>query len=256
MASGPAHWVPAGSILAKPSSAQVFIRYISGNLLEDHPPQEPEWHTACFFRDRLSWPDVVVKYLLFVARNGCPSQWLARGRPPRSATRLLAATAAVHLIQARAGAENHADYRYEDYQETGGRIGVQTHSVLFEQSLKSGLTLRGSYVHDAVSGASPTGAPPPTGSSQVPLKHMDDERNAGFLEAGIRYGRFTTTPQISYSLEHDYESIAGALTQSIDLNQKNTMLSVGYSHNADTIMPEVPGASAPRTRRTTKFTWV
>ena len=32
-------------------------------------------------------------------------------------------------------AEDHVDYRYEFYDETGDRMQIQTHSVYFEQSL-------------------------------------------------------------------------------------------------------------------------
>src|SRR4051812_43243989 len=111
---------------------------------------------------------------------------------------------AIHIsFCGRTRAENHADYKYESYIEEGGRIEIQTHSILLEQLLGSKVTLKGEYVRDAVSGASPTGAPPPAGSNQVPLKHMEDLRNAGFLEADVQLGITTLSPQVSYSLGAD-----------------------------------------------------
>jgi hypothetical protein len=144
----------------------------------------------------------------------------------------------LHLsFQGRAQAENHGDYRYSWYGEEADRITVETHAVLFEQALSTRLSLKANYVHDAVSGASPTGAPPPPGSNQVPLAHMDDVRNAGYLEGALRLGRHTLAPQFSYSLEHDYESIGLSISDAIDFNQKNTTLTFGYAHTFDSIFP-------------------
>ena len=160
---------------------------------------------------------------------------------PRLRTRLFSLGLAVvlHLqFTGRVRAENHADYRYESYLEEDGRISIQTHSLFFEQHILPWLDLKGNYVRDAVSGASPTGAPPPAGSSQVPLKHMEDLRNAGFIESDIRLGRHLLTPQLSYSLEHDYESKGISLSDAIDFNQKNTTLSLGYAHDFDQVFPK------------------
>lgn len=137
----------------------------------------------------------------------------------------------------RSNAENHLDYKFNAYLEENGRIDVLTHSALFEQAIMSQLTLKGEYVHDAVSGASPTGAPPPPGSSQVPLAHMDDVRNAGNVGIDWHYGINTLSPQFAYSLEHDYESIGLSVSDAIDLNAKNTTLSFGYAHDFDKIFP-------------------
>jgi len=135
--------------------------------------------------------------------------------------------------------QDQADYRFHNYQEGGGRIRVQTHSAFFEYTPASAVTLYGEAVYDAISGASPTGAPPPKGSKQVPLKALEDEREAGSLSAGIRWlGNQTTTPQLSYSVERDYESFGAALTHAIDLNQKNTTLSFGAAYTYDEIFPE------------------
>ena len=134
--------------------------------------------------------------------------------------------------------QDHADYRFHNYEEEAGRIRVETHSWFFEVAPHSAVTLSGEAVYDAISGASPTGAPPPKGSNQVPLAPLKDEREAGNLSAAIRWlGNQTTTPQLAYSIEQDYESYGVSLTHAIDLNQKNTTVSFGASYTYDEIFP-------------------
>ncbi len=137
----------------------------------------------------------------------------------------------------RLHAEDHVDYKFEEYDETRDRIQIQTHSVLFEVAAGGAVTVQGEAVYDSISGATPTGGPPPAGSDQVPLAHMEDTRYAGSLGTAIAWGRNTTTPQVAYSYEHDYESIGISLNHSIDFNQKNTTLNLGVAHNFDTVMP-------------------
>ena len=43
----------------------------------------------------------------------------------------------------RSHAEDHVDYRYEDYAEDNGRIHIRTHGVFFESDLKPWLSLKG-----------------------------------------------------------------------------------------------------------------
>lgn len=134
----------------------------------------------------------------------------------------------------RAQAENRAEYRYEDYREDGDRMNVQTHSVWFEYEIHQKVTARGSYTHDALSGATPTGGP---GLPNGPYEsvRIEDARNAAFLETAIRAGRTTTTPQIAYSEESDYKSVGLSLTEAIDFNQRNTTLILGASRNFDKV---------------------
>ena len=106
----------------------------------------------------------------------------------RSGTqRLFALALAVVLLLTarRVRGEDHIDYRYHNYREEDGRIRVETHSMLFEVAPTPSLTLSGQAVYDAISGASPTGAPPRKGSNQVPLAPLEDEREAGNLSASI-----------------------------------------------------------------------
>jgi opacity protein-like surface antigen len=139
----------------------------------------------------------------------------------------------IHPIRARA--ENRVDYRYEDYIEDNDRIRIRTHSVYAEQQLNSKVTAKGNFIYDGISGATPTGGIPSPGSTQVPLQQFEDIRRAGYLEGAITTGRFITRPQVSYSVESDYESIGISLNESIEFNQKNTIVTFGVARNFDRV---------------------
>jgi hypothetical protein len=132
-----------------------------------------------------------------------------------------------------AGADNHVDYKYELYSEDADRILVQTHSALFEQKLAPGVALKGAFVYDGISGATPTGGPPPAGSSQVPTVEIDDIRRAGFIEPSFKLGPHTLAPQVAYSREEDYESVGLSLNYLLDFNRRNSTLNLGVAHNFD-----------------------
>ena len=158
--------------------------------------------------------------------------------PGRSLAFALAVGLPVMMAQRLCG-EDHVDYRFHDYREEADRIHVQTHSAYFELAVHPSLTLSGEFVYDAISGASPTGAPPPAGSQQVPLAHLEDVRTAGNLSAAIRWGgNQTTTPQFAYSLENDYESVGLSLNHTVELNQKNTTIILGLAYTYDEIFPK------------------
>lgn len=137
-------------------------------------------------------------------------------------------------------AENHADYRYEDYAEDGGRIHIRTHGVYFDTALKPWLTLRGNYVYDGISGATPTGAPPLPGENEVAKATIEDIRRAGYLETAIKSGRHTFTPQLSISRERDYDSKGMSFNHAMEFNEKNTTLQWGASWTVDRVLPR-PG---------------
>lgn len=145
---------------------------------------------------------------------------------------------ALHWLQlSRAHAEDHADYRYSFYKEEDGRIEVNTHAFLFEKLLLQPLSIKGEFVYDAISGASPTGSPPVGNSHQVPLVPMQDTRYAGNLEVDWHVGIHTLSPQVAYSIENDYESLGLSLNDAIELNQKNTTLRLGAALSLDKNQP-------------------
>ena len=140
----------------------------------------------------------------------------------------------------RARGENRVDYRYDYYKEDAGRIEIETHGVYWDTALSSSVSLQGNFVNDAVSGATPTGAPPLPGQTSVAMAEMHDMRQGGFLQLPIKLSNHTLTPQFSVSQEHDYRSIGAALNDAIDFNEKNTTVSIGASHSFDHILPN-PG---------------
>ena len=144
-----------------------------------------------------------------LAAAGLKSRW------PLTSISTLVTFCFYHCL--RAHAEDQVGYRFEQYQEDNGRMGIETDSFLFDLQPKSWLTLAGEGVYDAISGFTPTGSPPPNtitfvetppppgaSSSSVPLSHMEDERYAGSLSATLSYKNNRFTPQLSYSREHDY----------------------------------------------------
>jgi len=130
-------------------------------------------------------------------------------------------------------AENHVDYRYEYYDETGDRMKVETHSVYFEQKLIDAIVAKGELVYDGVSGATPTGTH--DGNGKVNTTHVWDIRRSASLELDCRLGNQTLTPGFAYSQEHDYESYGVSLNDAIEFNEKNTILQLGVSHNFDSV---------------------
>ena len=151
----------------------------------------------------------------------------------------LALAAALYLMQLnRAASQDHFDYRFENYQEDNGRMGVQTQTWLFEKTVKPWLILRGQVVYDAISGNTPIGSPPPSQikspfplppplSTSVPTAFLRDNRWAGEFEAALNYGPHHLTPQFSYSSEHDYLSYGAAFNYSLDLNEKKHIAEPG-----------------------------
>jgi Protein of unknown function (DUF3570) len=136
----------------------------------------------------------------------------------------------------RVRTEDRVDYRFENYQEQGGRMHVQTHGAYFGAELKPWISLNGNLILDSISGATPIGAPPLPGKSQVAKAKMEDRRYAGFVESSIKFGNHTFSPQVAYSEESDYKSLGIALSHAIEFNEKNTTLSWGASHTFDQVL--------------------
>lgn len=82
--------------------------------------------------------------------------------PARRRVRAVAGWLSLVLLLAplrRAAAEDRIDFKYMYYQEDDDRIRVLSPAVLLEKEFASGLTLRLEGIYNAISGASPTGAP-------------------------------------------------------------------------------------------------
>jgi hypothetical protein len=173
---------------------------------------------------------------------------------PSRPSLLLAAWLLVFALPQRPRADDRVDFSYEDYAENNGRIHVGTAGFYFESELTSWFTINGNFIYDAISGATPTGAPPLPGTNAVAMAHMEDTRYAGSLTGVFKLGNHTLSPQVAYSEESDYRSVGIALNDAIDFNEKNTTLSWGLSHTFDQILPnlgEDPAITSPRDKNST-----
>jgi len=172
----------------------------------------------------------------------------------RRAYRPFAIASIIYLLaESWAAAEDHFDYKFEFYSEEKDRIQVRTHTGLFEQGVTPWLALLGSVVYDGISGATPRGGPPPPGSSQVALAEINDARYAGALEANLKFGKHTFRPGIALSTENDYQSIVPSLNYILDLNQRNTTIQAGASHNFDRLTAGIFLGPQSQERQSTDF---
>ncbi|MBE2214437.1 MAG: DUF3570 domain-containing protein [Opitutaceae bacterium] len=134
-------------------------------------------------------------------------------------------------------AENSLAYKYQDYQEADDRIRVRNHNARATLDLGTATALKVRGVIDTISGATPTGAPAPDGSDEVPLAVMEDERSAVVVDLAHTFGMQTVNLQYAYSTEDDYTSSGYALTWLCDFNEKNTQLQLGFAYTDDRIHP-------------------
>lgn len=152
-----------------------------------------------------------------------------RSRLRGSATAALLAL----LLPARSRGENAISYKYQDYQESDGRIDVETHGVHLtaDVGLRNRLKVEG--VIDALAGATPTGQPAPRGSDAVPMSWMDERRKAWNADFAHQFPRVNVAANVANSRESDYVSHGWALNTLTDFNQKNTTLLAGVAGTED-----------------------
>jgi len=160
-------------------------------------------------------------------------------RSLKNASRPAAAPLALFLMLALprppARADGSVTYRYEDFDEAGGRIGVHTQGVIVDQDIGGAVQFTATLVDDAIAGASPTGAPAPAGSNQVPLAHLSDHRKAWEADLSRRLGRVDVSVGAAQSREHDYVSRGWSLNTLTELNGRNTALLLGVAGHGDDV---------------------
>jgi hypothetical protein len=216
------------------------------------------------------------------------------------------------LNRASGQEDNMIGYRYELYHEDNSRMTIRTESVALDAALSSKLRVNWNFVLDAISGATPVGAPPQnkwpfpsfqtlynsdyktaytsqfnqfvaqnqiyvdngyetaqqltnaatkfattaaptiasntaattlkaiTGSpfyhnNSVPLTRLHDRRVAMGFGTPIAWKNEVISPSFAHSQESDYISWSGAMNYSHYFNQKNTTLSLGASHDSDSV---------------------
>ena len=156
-------------------------------------------------------------------------------RPARPAALPLAVLLLLGLPRTAARAEDYIDYRYEDYSEENGRIGVRTQGLTASEDLGPDTTVGFTVLNDAISGASPLGIPAPAGSGQVPLASLADHRKAWEVDAARQWRNLHLAAGFAESREHDYISRGWSLTTLTDFNQKNTELTAGLAGHRDQV---------------------
>lgn len=88
-------------------------------------------------------------------RKGASHRFLSAGAAP-----LVVAFALQMMPMRRSVAEDRIDFKTLYYKEDGGRMEIWEPTFQFEKALSPTLTIRLNGVYNAISGASPTGAPP------------------------------------------------------------------------------------------------
>jgi hypothetical protein len=179
------------------------------------------------------------------------------------------------VAAAQTRGDDQVGYGHETYVEDHGRMTVNTDTLRLHMTLSPQVDITARGVYDAISGATPTGAPAidqltlrrpithtpvpnsaitgftrlidgvsgaspgsgPVSRNSVPLAESRDIRRGGDISLGLTFGPHRLTPQISYSQENDYVSWAGGFNYSLELNDKNTVINAGWSHAYDRILP-------------------
>lgn len=139
------------------------------------------------------------------------------------------------LLPRLARAESVVRYKYQDYQEMGGRIAVQVNSAGVEQDFGTATHLKLEGVIDAITGATPNGQPAPTGSDQVPLSQLHERRKAWSGSLAHQFSAVNVSVGAANSRESDYVSTGWSVNTLFDLNQKNTTLLAGLAGTDDDI---------------------
>ncbi|MGH7956164.1 MAG: DUF3570 domain-containing protein [Opitutaceae bacterium] len=139
------------------------------------------------------------------------------------------------LAPRAARAEDSVRYKFQDYQERGGRVGVEVHSAAIEKDFGATTHLKVEGVIDAIAGATPNGQPAPAGSNQVPLSQMEEERKAWNAVLARQFKRVNIALGVANSRESDYVSTGWSVNTLTDFNQKNTTLLAGVAGTDDDI---------------------
>jgi hypothetical protein len=146
-----------------------------------------------------------------------------------------AALLALGLPRPGARADDSIAYKYESYREEDGRIDVETQSTQLDQDLGLDTHLKLVGTIDAVTGATPTGAPAPPGTDQVVLTHIYTRRKAWSGDLSHQVKDFNIDVGFATSREPDYVSYGWSVNGLLDLNQKNTTLRFGVGGNYDRV---------------------
>ncbi len=91
--------------------------------------------------------------------------------------------------------EDTLQYRKEFYREDADRMSVDTDTVYFDLGIGANVRLQGQFVVDAISGATPTGAPPPAQWRYADFGYFFQQANNQLFQAAV----YNTNNYILYS---------------------------------------------------------
>jgi hypothetical protein len=154
-------------------------------------------------------------------------------RPPLLLASLLAPAA---RVAAEVPPQEYA-FGFQLYEEDDDRIRVEAEYLRARIEADADTAFRVQYLRDAITGATPTGALP--GSVQPFFAEIDDVRRGILGAVSRQFGDHRAEVELSRSEEDDYISRGFALTDTVEFNQKNTTLRIGFNHLDDTVV--VPG---------------
>jgi hypothetical protein len=126
------------------------------------------------------------------------------------------------------------DYSFQLYKEDDDRMRIESHYIRGQIEINDATSFRFQALSDAISGASPTGILP--GNNQPYIAEVDPDIRYGILGALSRqFGDHRVELEISHSEESDYVSSGIALSDVLELNQKNTTVSYGINYLDDLV---------------------
>jgi hypothetical protein len=128
----------------------------------------------------------------------------------------------------------HYDYSYQLYQEDDDRMRIESHYIRGQIEIDDATSFRFQALSDAISGASPTGSLP--GTTQPYIAEVNPDTRHGILAAlSHQFGDHRVELEVSRSKESDYLSDGIALSDSWELNDKNTTFSYGVNYLNDVV---------------------
>ncbi len=128
------------------------------------------------------------------------------------------------------------DTSFQLYQEDSDRIKVESYYARGQVDINDSTSFRFQWLRDAISGASPTGVlPGAAGGGQPFLSSLHDVRYGILGALSEQFGDHRVELEMSRSTEHDYASNGFALSDTLELNQKNTTLAYGLNYLHDTV---------------------
>ncbi len=143
--------------------------------------------------------------------------------------------------------ETKVEYLFESYDESDQRIDVLSQYYDLQHRFAQGTHIGARYVIDALSGATPSGTYQQW-QGTPDFVHMKDERRSIGLTLGQKSQQHDVTFEFVQSNESDYISNSYALSDSLEMNDKNTVISAGVSY-LDDVLRGRPGVTANRVNK-------